>query len=193
MASGVWLKPPLGGRLSQGRKPLALSQLLEASPPSAESQGRTFGRGQALPLPDPVPWKLPDLAMGASPAPFLPRPTSQSVSPFLGKETRWASSSAVNSCKQLHRSPSGTPHLAERGAQAQISSRQRPSCRRCGRRTVSICKPPGKAASRGPSQSQDEQEPREAAPWLHRAKGFPGGRKAMCMTVEDTPARNIWA
>lgn len=157
MASGVWLKPPLGGRLSQGPKPLALSQLLEASPPSAESQGRTFGRGQAPPLPDPVPWKLPDLAMGASPAPFLPRPTSQSVSPFLGKETRWASSSAVNSCKQLHRSPSGTPHLANRGAKAQTNQQQDrgPTAGAVAAGpvesgTVSVCKPPGKAAPRGP-------------------------------------------
>lgn len=49
----------------------------------------------------------------------------------------------------------------------------------------------GRQGLGGPRQSQDEQEPREAAQ-LHRAKGFPGGRKAMCMTVEDAPARNIW-
>lgn len=71
-ARGAWLKPRSGGQLSQGPKPLALSQLPEATPPSAESQDRTFRGGQALPLPDPVPWKQPDLAMGANPAPCLP-------------------------------------------------------------------------------------------------------------------------
>lgn len=86
MASGVGLKPPPGGQLSQGQKPLVLSQHLEATTPTAGSQGRTFRGGQAPPLPDPVPWKLPDLAMGARPALFLPGPTSQSVSPSLGEE-----------------------------------------------------------------------------------------------------------
>lgn len=86
LASGAWLKPPPGGQLSQGLKPLALSQLPEATPPSTESQGRTFRRDQAPPLPDPVPWKQPDLAMGASPVPYLPGCSSHSVSPFLGEE-----------------------------------------------------------------------------------------------------------
>lgn len=57
MASGTWLKPPPGGQLSQGLKPLALAQLPEPTPPSAESQSRTSGRGLAPPLLDPVPCK----------------------------------------------------------------------------------------------------------------------------------------
>lgn len=41
----------------------------EATPSSAESQGRTFREGLTPPLPEPVPWKQPDLAMGVSQCP----------------------------------------------------------------------------------------------------------------------------
>lgn len=90
-----WLKPPPGGQLSQGLKPLALSQLPEPTPPSAKSQDRTFGKGLALPLPDPVPWKQGDLAMGVSLAPFLPGPIWAGK---WGRSWPWETCQAANNC-----------------------------------------------------------------------------------------------
>ena len=99
--SGAWLKPPPGGQLSQGPKPLARSQFPEATPPNAESQGRTFREGQAPPLPDPVPWKQPDLTMSVSPAPCLPGPTSHCFPFSVSQELVLGGMGQQLGCKQL--------------------------------------------------------------------------------------------
>lgn len=138
MASGAWPKPPPQGQLSQGPKPLALSQLPTATPPSAEGQGRTFTDSLALPLPDLVPWKQPDLAMVRARA--FPAWAHFDVGfPFSGGGSgpgRFSrpAAGAVNSSKHLYPGPSSTPQPTDRGVQAQTqtSNRMRPNDRHCG-------------------------------------------------------------
>ena len=50
---------------------------------------------------------------------------------------------------------------------------------------------PGQQGLWGPNQSQEQQQPQEAAPCC-RGEGFPAGRKTVCVTVERAPARKIW-
>lgn len=193
MTSGAWLKPPPQGRLSQGPKPLALSQLPEATPPSAESQGRTFREGLEAALPDPVPWKQPDLAVSVSPLPFLPlcnlcRLPWGSTGP--GRRGQPAAR-AANSCKPLYPSASGTPwptgrgtntnHQQDKEAQLQVlwpwdhllMGTQSPSA--------------NTLRAAGPVVPQSEPEGAKAT-----EEGFPTRRKTTCIFVERATARKIW-
>lgn len=130
--SGAWLKPPPGGQLSQGPKPLACAQFPEATPPSADSQGRTFRAGQASPLPDPVPWKQPDLTTSVSPVPCLTGPTSHCFPFSVSQSCSWEAGLQTIMLAPLApwSPPVGQP------MHKQISSTtQRPKCRHRGHRT----------------------------------------------------------
>lgn len=163
MASETWLKPPPGGQLSQGPKPLALSQL--------PSQTHLVPRPRA------------GHKKGAWLCHFLtPCPGSSQIWPWHGL---WVLLAGTHSG---HLSPLPAPHNPPWGARAQTqvsSSTRRPSCRHCdcGTRrrhrgsTVSVCKSAGEGrVYNAPAPARMSRSHRRQLPTPQR-KDLPGGRK----------------